>query len=330
MKPVFTISLDFELLWGVKDHRTIASYGKAILGGREAISNMLELFKEEQIHVTWATVGMLMPKDKEELLKHLPHLKPEYANSRLSNYKGLEQVGADEKHDPYHFGNTILDRIIQTPYQEIASHTFSHYYCLEEGQSLEDFHADTDAFVRLCESLNIKPASVVFPRNQYNPSYIAVLKGKGFSSFRGNESHPLYTARSRKEESKLRRLLRLIDGYYNISGHHTYRLEELQKEKELLNIPSSRFLRPYRTALSFLEKRKVKRIKDSMTYAAKHGEIFHLWWHPHNFGTYPDHMMNQLREIIAHYKLLQQKFGMSSMTMKEITDQYSQAKPNEK
>ncbi len=329
MSSAFVISLDFELLWGVKDHRTIESYGKAIIGGRVAITNMLSLFAKEEIHATWATVGMLMFEGKEELLKNLPDQKPIYTDPTLSNYNGIDQVGMNEKEDPYHFGKTLLDQIIQTPFQELASHTFSHYYCLEEGQSLQDFSADTDAFVERRKSLKIKPSSIVFPRNQYNASYIEVLKQKGFSSFRGNESHTLYTARSRKKESQVRRLLRLMDGYYNISGHHTYRIEKLQEEKGLLNIPSSRFLRPYHALLSFMEKRKIRRIKDSMSYAAMHGEIFHLWWHPHNFGTHPDQMMDQLIDIIAHYKLLQRKFGMSSMTMKEITDHYRQIKSYE-
>ena len=46
MTSVFTISLDFELLWGVKDHRTVDSYGKVIMGGRDAIQKMLSLFEK--------------------------------------------------------------------------------------------------------------------------------------------------------------------------------------------------------------------------------------------------------------------------------------------
>ena len=38
------ISLDFELLWGVRDHADRASYGGNIIGAREAIPHILELF----------------------------------------------------------------------------------------------------------------------------------------------------------------------------------------------------------------------------------------------------------------------------------------------
>ena len=39
--------------------------------------------------------------------------------------------------------------------------------------------------------------------------------------------------------------------------------------------------RPY----GFFKKLKMKRIKAQMTYAAKNDKLFHLWWHPHNFGN---------------------------------------------
>jgi hypothetical protein len=321
---IFIISLDFELFWGVKDHRTIASYGKAILGGRTAIVDMLDVFAKEKIHATWAIVGMLMYDNKKELVKGLPDKKPQYRNSLLSNYKGLEEVGADETSDAYHFGKTLVDKIVHTPYQEVASHTFSHYYCLEEGQSKEDFQADTSAWVERCRQLSIKPQSIVFPRNQYNLSYLSVLKVQGFSSFRGNESHRLYEARSRAHESTGRRVMRLLDSYLNLSGHHTYGISDLEKEEGMLNIPASRFLRPYHAALSFLEQRKISRIKKSMKHAAQKGEIFHLWWHPHNFGTHPEQMMKQLREIVAYYKILEKKYNMKSLTMSEVAKEYNQ------
>src|SRR6266487_5798938 len=53
------ISLDFELLWGVRDKRTIADYGANILGVRRVIPALLDLFAERNIACTWATVGLL-------------------------------------------------------------------------------------------------------------------------------------------------------------------------------------------------------------------------------------------------------------------------------
>src|SRR5262245_13071649 len=54
------ISLDFELHWGVRDKRPVdGSYRENLLGAREAIPRMLDLFEEFGIAATWATVGFL-------------------------------------------------------------------------------------------------------------------------------------------------------------------------------------------------------------------------------------------------------------------------------
>lgn len=54
-----------------------------------------------------------------------------------------------------------------------------------------------------------------------------------------------------------------------------------------------------------------------MTYAAKRGLLYHLWWHPHNFGRDIEENFNTLRNILAHYKKLNVKYNFESKTMKE-------------
>ena len=127
------ISLDFELFWGVRDKRTLAGYGRNILGSREVIPALLDLFSARKIGATWATVGFLFCADKEELLASLPRLQPIYSDVKLSPYGDLKMVGPDERRDPYHFGQSLVRRINAYEGQEIATHTFSHFYCLEEG-----------------------------------------------------------------------------------------------------------------------------------------------------------------------------------------------------
>jgi hypothetical protein len=287
---------------------------------------MLEVFKNEDIHATWATVGLLMCDNKDALMKHIPFKKPTYLNSKHSNYNSLETVGENEKEDPYHYGPSLLKHILRTPNQEFSSHTFSHYYCLEKGQTKEDFEVDVSAFDMLASSYGLKATSIVFPRNQYNSDYFSILHKKGFTSFRGNESHWIYVPRSREKESLLRRFIRLLDGYLNLSGHHTYCISNLKKVENLLNIPASRFFRPYHKKLFFLETLKLRRIKKSMKHAAVHGEVFHLWWHPHNFGQQQEQMLSQLKEILNYYRFLKGKYGMESLTMNEIALRYDENK----
>ena len=46
------VSLDFELFWGMLDCSTLEAYGANVLGGRDAIPRLLELFKKYNIHGT--------------------------------------------------------------------------------------------------------------------------------------------------------------------------------------------------------------------------------------------------------------------------------------
>ena len=55
-----------------------------------------------------------------------------------------------------------------------------------------------------------------------------------------------------------------------------------------------------------------------MTYAAKNNELFHLWWHPHNFGKDIFNNISFLNKILEHYNTLQFKYGMKSFNMKEV------------
>lgn len=328
-KGYFVISLDFELFWGMFDKHTIESYGKRIVGEKTAIPRMLALFSAYGIHATWATVGMLMARDKEELLALLPPvaLRPEYENPKISAYRYLEttHIGENENDDPYHFGGSLMKMILNTPHQYIGNHTFSHYYCVDgQHNPPEKFAADIDAFNKVAESYGISATSIVFPRNQSSAEALQVCAAKGIMSYRGNEDHFLYRPRKDKEQHLFIRALRLLDHYLNLTGYHTYALP--QKQSGLVNVKASRFLRPWSKSLRFLESLRMRRIKNAMTHAAKCGKIFHLWWHPHNFGIDQEENLKNLTELLEHFKRLQKQFGMQSASMEEIA-KYASEQP---
>ena len=72
----FIISLDFELLWGVRDKRDIVTYGDHILGVYEVLPRVLELFRKYDVKVTFASVGMLFADGIEALDQYLPLTLP--------------------------------------------------------------------------------------------------------------------------------------------------------------------------------------------------------------------------------------------------------------
>jgi len=317
------LSLDFELFWGMFDKETLESYGNRIAGERTAIPRMLDVFRKYKIHATWATVGMLMAKNKAELLTYLPPplLQPRYEDMNLSSYEYLKTapIEKDTVPDIYHFGDDLVWKILEAPFQEIGNHTFSHFYCID-GYTNEPaiFRADLDAFDQILKPFETTARSIVFPRNQTSHEALRICAEKGITAYRGNESHFLYEPRKDSDQSLFIRAFRLLDHYINISGHHTYPLPS-REHGIPINIPSSRFLRPWNSALRMFEFLRIRRIKNAMTYAAQHNEIFHLWWHPHNFGIDQDQNFKNLEDILEHFKSLQERYGMESASMHDIS-----------
>ena len=311
----FVISLDYELLWGVWDVTTREKYGAHITGVREVIPALLNAFDIHNIKATFAIVGILFTKDKEELTSFIPDKKPAYSNPEYNVYiKEFATIGNNEKDDPYHFGYSLFEKIRQSPH-EIATHTFSHYFCLEEGQSVEEFDADIKAVVKIAEANNINISSLVFPRNQINEIYLPVLVNNGIRVYRGNPESWIYKPRKFSAEVPFIRLCRLLDTYFPISGNNTF---AITKDAGLpVNIPASRFLKPYNKKLAWLEKLKLRRIMNEMTHAAKKKELYHLWWHPHNFGINIKENMENLTVLLNHYEFLHEKYGFANLTMKE-------------
>ncbi len=314
-KGHFVISLDFEIYWGVRDIITISQYQDNLLGVRKAIPAMLALFSKFNINVTFATVGLLFFNDKKELLAGLPNEIPNYTDTNLSPYAGhFDGIGNSEDEDPYHYGPSLI-KLIQEYNQEIGCHTFSHYYCLEEGQTIKDFEADLIAAKSIAEKRGVSLNSFVFPRNQYNEAYLDVCKKHGILSYRGNENSILFSAKNHGSNTAYRRPFRLIDAYFNLSGNNCYSLEQMNTTQPA-NIPASRFLRPYSKKLALLDNLRLKRITKSMTHAAKNKLMYHLWWHPHNFGINIQENISFLEKIVLHQKKLfdQYNFTSSSMT----------------
>ncbi len=311
------ISLDFELYWGVRDQLGLDEYKENLLGARRVIPRMLELFDRYHVHATWATVGFLFYGNKHDLMHDLPLEKPNYLDGGLSPYPHFFAVGKDEAEDPFHFASSLIDQIKAVPFQEIGSHTFSHYYCLEEGQSAEEFDADLQAAVQASLKKGITSKSIVFPRNQVNADYLDVCEKHGFTSYRGTEQSAVYHAGPLTEKQQAwKRGIRLMDAYMNITGHHIHSI----KESALVNVPSSRYLRPYKERSKWAEPLKLRRIKKSMTKAAKEKKVFHLWWHPHDFGRHIEENCRFLTEILNHYRELESAYGMKSLNMGEVGD----------
>ncbi|MFT3795409.1 polysaccharide deacetylase family protein [Flavobacterium sp.] len=311
----FIISLDFELHWGAAEKWDLNQKRDYFDATRQSIPNVLALFEQYNIHATWATVGFLFAKDKTQLLEFCPKKRPTYHNNVLSYYRLIDrgEVGENENDDPYHYAPSLIEKIVQTPNQELGTHTFAHYYCNEAGQTATQFAADLQAAQAIAKAnFNTELRSLVFPRNQFNPDYLNVAKANGIQTVRTNPDVWFWN-----NPTKFSAMARAFDTLLPISGTLTFDEKDLQKDSIVLQ-PASRFLRPYTEKEKWIQGLKMARIQSEMEYAAKHNRCYHLWWHPHNFGYSTPTNLAMLETILQHYQQLQTEFGFASASMIEM------------
>ena len=322
MPGTLIVSLDFELFWGMLDVCPLEKYQDNVLGGRKAIPQLLELFRKHGIHATWAAVGFLFAENYDELRRYFPENKPGYANEKLNAYREFAKIGRNEQEAPCFYAPSLLQTIAAVPGQEIGSHTFSHYYCREAGQTPEQFAEDLAAAKAIAGDHGYDLTSVILPRNQCEPEYTDILRQAGFTAYRDEENDWIY---NKVKSGLLFKVLRTLDMSLPLTGQGGY---TPKCEGGIWNLTGSRMFRPIRPHLP-LERLKIRRIKRQMLHAAKNGLTFHLWWHPHNVGVRTEEHLKQLDEIFSYYEELKETYGMRSLNMREAAGELSKQEGNQ-
>lgn len=306
------ISLDFELFWGVADSHTIGSYRENVEGEWVAIPRILSLFQRYGIRATWATVGMLMCRNYAQWREIRPSKLPGYIRHQCSTY-ALDALVSE--YPKLFFARSLVEQILSTPGQELASHTYSHFFCNEEGVTTEQFSDDLMCARYVASDMGAVYRSLVFPRNQVQPDFVAVLANFGIQVYRGNQDHWLYSGGHSTPAGLAGRAMRLVDSYLPLTGVHCTNPID---SNGLINLPSSNFLRPWSSSLAALEPLRLRRLKYAMTEAARSNTVFHLWWHPHNFGLNIELNLAVLESILDHYIVLKNQYGMQSLCMRDF------------
>ena len=307
------ISLDFELLWGVFDKVDHSQKEQYFRNTRKLIPEMLKIFEQYEISVTWACVGMLFNKSWDEWMSNIPEHLPNYDNQQLSAYRYGNKY-KNEIAKQFCFAQELLGEIKKTKKQEIGTHTYSHYYCLEKGQSEKAFESDLKMAKRLANDMGIGLKSLVFPRNQFNSEYLKVCLENGIESVRTNPENWYW--QNTQGSTLKEKIFRTGDAYLGTKDK-SYPIESIASTALPIQQKASRLLRPKEKPL--MDNLKLRRIFSEITYAAKNGLVYHLWWHPHNFGNDISGNFSNLRLILEHFKTCENKYHMSSLNMAEIT-----------
>lgn len=303
------ISIDFELYWGVAEALTLDAYRGNLEGVWDAVPKILALFRQYGVRATWATVGMLTCRDYAQWRDLRPAVMPGYVRQRYSTYT----LGNEAKQFPrLFFARPLVEQILSSPGQELASHTYSHFYCDEIGATPEQFAADLACACHVAADLGVAYRSLVFPRNQVQEEFISVLAGFGIQVYRGNQDHWLYRNGHLTPGGLAGRAIKLADSYFPLTGSHA---ACPNRRRGLIDVPASHFLRPWSRHLAFLETARRSRLKQAMTEAAVSGQVCHLWWHPHNFGRNLEQNLGILEALLKHYLELKDLYGMQSVCM---------------
>lgn len=314
MSSYFCISLDFEKKWGVLD-KDIPNYDRSIENVPEVINRLLCLFEENRIHCTWAFVGALLARDEKQLNEFLECADfLTYFNRSLNPYFYFKDNSFIKN---LFSGCCELEEIKKVPGQELASHSFFHTYYNEPGINGEALFLESKLFDKYSSIiLKIICKGIVFPRNQVPKN----LSDMPYRYYRSNLDNVFDRGYSELELNFFNRALRLLDSIIPLRRFRS--CAPTFDEANKLSIPATRFLRP-QTNIKIFNVLHLKRIKDEMTWAAKNNDLFHLWWHPHNFGADIDKNIFNLKEIISHFKYLEACYGMKSYNMSEIYNDFN-------
>ncbi len=304
MNGTITISIDFELRWGVHDQfgLDIERYRENLEEEPRIVPELLRLFEQYGVRATWATVGAIACVDWNDYFRRAP-APPRYSNPQFAFDPRNSDIDPDGR---LHFAPGLIDLIAASPGQEIGTHTFSHLFLGEAGVTAQDATADLAAAVRIHEErIGARPVSLVFPRNQC--AFLEVVRANGILVWRGNERGWYFNRNDSRSSSPLVRGLHVADAI----NPWTCRATPLEGDMTR----SSLFFRP--ALPDWMWPLHLEKIRNSIS-AVKAGQIFHLWSHPHNFGTDRVRRLARLEQVLAVMAELARQRGLTFRNMSEL------------
>lgn len=309
-KGIFTLSLDFELIWGTADlglenFKSLCKIEREIV-----IARLLELFEKYEFSATWAILGHLF-LDKCSG-GHPEITRPNYSWTKEDWF--AHDPGGVETDQSIHLGKSLVDKIRNCSIpQEIGSHSFSHIVFGDVGCSNKTAESEIAECVRLADEQGIKLKSFVFPRNEVG--YLDVLRKYNFACYRGVEPN---WYENRQISESLRRGLRLLDVLRAAAPPVV--LPEKAKEG-LWNIPGSAIFFPMHGFRRHIPMSlRVKRCLKGLKNAANEKKIFHLWFHPTNMVDEMEKMFAGLEEILQYASDLREQGRLDFLTMGQICE----------
>ena len=277
-KSGIIISIDFELDWGYTSQDNPLSEDEISKG----LDSLIALLNKHKIKSTWAIVGQLFTNKRKE-----------------DNSKGR-----------LHW---ITKNLKENDLIEIASHTFNHIFC--EEMSKELIEEDFSLIKNIAKDNTRDFKSIVFPRNQYTTANLNLIKKNSYTHYRSVLKKWYLKTNKYSNESKIKRnLIRILDMLpFN-------RDAIIGSKNELMSISDSRFFRFFPTSLigKIISKIYLIVLKYELRQCIKRGNLYHIWFHPHNIIKKPNGI-KELDLFLKYFKKLKvEKPQISSYKFTEI------------
>jgi len=301
-RGVFTISLDFEMIWGTQDLFGPERFRRACEIERAfVIDRLLDLLVEYELSATWFVVGHLMLDrcDASSGLKHPEIVRPSHSWSRKDWF--AHDAGGRDQDGSIFVGRSLVEKIRACPVaQEIGCHTFSHVIFGDPGCSRATAASELEACVGLACDMGIEMRSFAFPRNIVG--HLDVLREYGFSCYRGPEPELWIFGHLPVAIRRLANLWRVIAASQPPVG-----LPE-ESVSGLWMIPASMIYFPMHELRRYIPARaRSRRAIKGLDAAVRQKRIFHLWLHPTNLAEEMERMFSGLRRIVEYASLLRAK-----------------------
>jgi len=292
-RGVFTISIDFELIWGTLDLFGPDRFRRACqIERKEIIDRLLDLFVEFEVPATWCVLGHLFLErcGTSNGRKHPEIVRPVHS-WHLKDWFEHDPGGA-EGSDSLFLGRSLVEKIRACPVpQEIGGHSFSHVIFGDSGCSRETAESELAASVKAASEMGIEMRSFAFPRNEVG--HLDVLKEYGFECYRGPERN---WYESKNWSPQVKRFCHLWDVFR--AATPSVALPEFT-DSGLWNVPGSMVYFPMHGLRRYIPiSSRVSRAIKGLHTAAQRKRVFHLWFHPTNLADQSGAMFDGLRRIL--------------------------------
>jgi len=305
-RGVFTLSLDFELIWGTLDLFGPEGFERACRVEREeVIDGLLALLEEYEVTATWYVLGHLLLGSCRRVngVAHPGIVRPRHSWVQGDWFRH-DPCGDEDSH-PTFYGRRLVEKILacRVP-QEIGSHSFSHVIFSDPGCSRETAASEIQESLRAAGELGVRPRSFAFPRNRVG--HLDLVRDLGFTSYRG--PGPRWYERQ-EPEGVASRLAHLVEVVMATSPPLVL---PVRTPEGLVNLPGSMIYFPMHGVRKAVPVAlRVRRAHKGLDAATRKRRVFHLWFHPTNLADRPDLMLRGLRDILRHVAALRKRGELS-------------------